>query len=50
MVSQFLQVMAYPRLDPAHFMVDGVAVQLYPEDSPLGVISLAVEDDGSCLF
>ena len=41
--------MAYSQLDP-HFMVDDVAMELYPEDAPLGGMPLAVEGDGNCLF
>ena len=53
MVSQFLLVMAYLQLDPAHFTVDDVVVELYPGDAPLGGTPLAIEalkGDGNCLF
>ena len=50
MFSQFLLVMTYLQLNPAHFMVDDVAVELYPEDAPLGGTPLAAEGDGNCLF
>ena len=50
MVSQFLLVVAYLKMDPAHFMVNNIAVALYPEDAPFGGTPLAVEGDGNYLF